>query len=358
MESLSTTTARQPAPALDEYRGAQLEVIIRGAGFLWAVGAATALVLSIFFPPTAQIGWAGWLVVLPLMVGGLVTGVLCLMLKHRPSVATIHATSFTGAAQVALLAWLAGGGRAPYTQLLVLHDDRVGGRPARAALRVGADGCHRSGALAAPLQHDRRTADRHRAVAAVGHDADDLRGDEQHARAPRTPEGRGRCRRTRSRTWTRSRACPTAVRSTRRSPSRWSARRFDNTPVSLLLCDVNQFKEINDNFGHTAGDDGAARDRQAPRGAVRTPDVAFRWAGDEFAVILRESDSVGGAARWRHACARRSCAYCRRPDGRPVTIGTGVAELTPGMSCEEVLVAADDALCSHKTQRTRLRGVA
>ncbi len=133
--------------------------------------------------------------------------------------------------------------------------------------------------------------------------------------------------------------------------------RFDNTPVSLLLCDVNQFKEINDSFGHTAGDTVLRAIAEALAGAVRRPDVAFRWAGDEFAVILRESDSVGGrrmAARLREQVLR----VCRRPDGRPVTIGTGVAELTPGMSSEEVLVAADDALCSHKTQRTRLRGVA
>jgi hypothetical protein len=41
-----------------------------------------------------------------------------------------------------------------------------------------------------------------------------------------------------------------------------------------------------------------------------------------------------------------------------VTIGTGVAEVMPGMSSEEVLVAADEALCSQKTQRSRLRGVA
>ena len=332
-------------------------MIIRGAGFLWAVGAATALALSPFFPPTAQIGQAGWLIMLPLMVGGLVVGVLCLTLKHRPSIATIHATSFTGAAQVALLAWLAGGGRAPYTQLLVLTTiGSAGGQDVRRcvyvllAATVAALSPLLYSSIDVPLIvtelsmlsvmtlmisavmsstriHRARLKDAGEEAKALAH-VDPLTG-MLNRRAF-------------------DEALALAV----------ERARFENTaPVSLLLCDVNHFKEINDGFGHTAGDAVLRTIAEALAGAVRRPDVAFRWAGDEFAVILRDSDSVGGrrmAARLREAVVR----CCRRPDGLPVTIGTGVAELTPGMSCEEVLVAADDALCSHKTQRTRLRGAA
>jgi diguanylate cyclase (GGDEF)-like protein len=355
-EMLTTTTDDQTSPALDEYRGAQLEVIIRGAGFLWAVGAATALALTPFFPPTAQIGQAGWLIVLPLMVGGLVVGVLCLTLKHRPSIATIHATSFTGAAQVALLAWLAGGGRAPYTQLLVLTTiGSAGGQDVRRCVYVllAATTAALSPLLYSSIDLPLIVTELSMLsvmtlmISAVMSGTRDHRarlkdaGEEAKALAHVDPLTGMLNRRA------FDEALALAV----------ERARFDNTPVSLLLCDVNHFKEINDGFGHTAGDAVLRAIAEALADAVRRPDIAFRWAGDEFAVILRDSDSVGGrrmAARLREAVVR----CCRRPDGLPVTIGTGVAELIAGMSCDEVLVAADEALCSHKTQRTRLRGAA
>jgi diguanylate cyclase (GGDEF)-like protein len=353
---LSTITDSRYSPALDEYRGARFELIVRGTGLLWLVGAATALALMAVYPPTAQIGWAGWLIVLPQMAVGLVIGVLSLKLKHRPSIGAIRAGTFTGIVQVALLAWLAGGGHAPYTQLLLLNalgsatsqDIR---RCARVLLAVSAAALSPllyssidvglivtelwllavmtlviSAVMSRTRVHRARLKDAGDQAQALAH-VDALTG---------MPNRRAF-----------DEALATAV----------ARARFDNTPVALLLCDVNRFKEINDGFGHTAGDAVLRSIAQALAAAVRRPDVAYRWAGDEFAVILRESDSVGGrrmAARLREAVVRG----CRRPDGRPVTLGTGVAELTPGMSSEEVLVAADEALCSHKTQRTRLRGVA
>ena len=120
-----------------------------------------------------------------------------------------------------------------------------------------------------------------------------------------------------------------------------------------MLCDVNSFKQINDTFGHAAGD-GCAGDRTAFNDAVRRPDTAFRWAGDEFAVILRATESrrQPRAARLRESGRRLSAP------GRGLTIGTGVAELKSGMSAEEVLVEADRALFSYKAQRSRLAGAA
>jgi diguanylate cyclase (GGDEF)-like protein len=131
----------------------------------------------------------------------------------------------------------------------------------------------------------------------------------------------------------------------------------DGTAMALLLCDVDSFKQINDSFGHTAGDQVLQAIANTLTQAMRRPDTAYRWAGDEFAVLLRDSDEASAsrvAGRLRKAVIRS----CRRPDGGKVTLGTGVAALKPGMSVEEVLVEADRTLLFQKARRTQMRGAA
>ena len=65
-------------------------------------------------------------------------------------------------------------------------------------------------------------------------------------------------------------------------------------PVTLLLCDIDHFKKINDTYGHLIGDQVLRRVAQVVQAQVRTIDVAARYGGEEFVVILDSTDQAGG----------------------------------------------------------------
>jgi diguanylate cyclase (GGDEF)-like protein len=126
------------------------------------------------------------------------------------------------------------------------------------------------------------------------------------------------------------------------------ARRFDDT-VCLVLADLDDFKNVNDTFGHPTGDEALRLFAATLSATVREIDVAARWGGEEFALILPGTDAEGGARlaeRARDALER--CAL--RVDGREVqlTASFGVASLPPADDVEELIVAADAALYEAK----------
>ena len=89
-------------------------------------------------------------------------------------------------------------------------------------------------------------------------------------------------------------------------------------PVGLILADLDDFKAVNDAHGHPTGDAVLREFAEVLRETVREIDVAVRWGGEEFAVILPGSD-VEGRGRRRRARSRRSCRAVtrlrrRRPD--------------------------------------------
>ena len=67
-------------------------------------------------------------------------------------------------------------------------------------------------------------------------------------------------------------------------------------PLALLLCDLNGFKQLNDDHGHAAGDIALERVGAALQATVRTVDSAFRIGGDEFAVLLPQTDRAEALA--------------------------------------------------------------
>ena len=67
-------------------------------------------------------------------------------------------------------------------------------------------------------------------------------------------------------------------------------------PLALLLCDLNGFKQLNDDHGHAAGDLALERVGAALQATVRTVDSAFRIGGDEFAVLLPQTDRAEALA--------------------------------------------------------------
>jgi diguanylate cyclase (GGDEF)-like protein/PAS domain S-box-containing protein len=95
-------------------------------------------------------------------------------------------------------------------------------------------------------------------------------------------------------------------------------------PLSVLMIDVDHFKEYNDDFGHPAGDEILRAMAAVLRANVRSSDLPGRYGGEEFIVVLPETDSAGAvelAERVRTAIAAESWAL------RPVTVSVGVASL-------------------------------
>jgi diguanylate cyclase (GGDEF)-like protein len=123
------------------------------------------------------------------------------------------------------------------------------------------------------------------------------------------------------------------------------AERFGD-PLALILADLDDFKEINDRYGHQAGDDVLRRFADVLRENVRDFDLPVRYGGEEFAVLLPETGVQGGerlARRLQNALLR-----LRLPEisgnKPPVTASFGVAAFPAARSAEELLSAADGAL--------------
>lgn len=125
------------------------------------------------------------------------------------------------------------------------------------------------------------------------------------------------------------------------------ARRF-RRPVTLLYIDCDDFKLVNDQDGHAAGDEVLREVAQALQGAVRDVDFVARVGGDEFAVLLSETDSAGAQVAVGRLQERLSKEMARR--GRPVTFSVGAATFSAGLSSlEEALREADRLMYSAKT---------
>jgi diguanylate cyclase (GGDEF)-like protein len=122
-------------------------------------------------------------------------------------------------------------------------------------------------------------------------------------------------------------------------------------PVSLLLCDVDHFKAINDEFGHLAGDETLKMVAFVLRGAVRKEDVLARYGGEEFVVVARETALDGAQSlgeRIRRAVEKSRCAWQGHDLGVTVSIGVtvsvGLTEFVPGRTERELIESADRAL--------------
>ncbi len=123
-------------------------------------------------------------------------------------------------------------------------------------------------------------------------------------------------------------------------------------PLSLVLLDIDHFKRINDRFGHPGGDEVLRQVARSLRNGLRRYDVAARFGGEEFALLL--PNTGGELAREVAERARRRLAddevEVAEGETLRVTASFGVAERHPGESVEEVVRRADDALYRAKAE--------
>ena len=112
--------------------------------------------------------------------------------------------------------------------------------------------------------------------------------------------------------------------------------------LSLIVFDLDDFKDVNDRIGHLAGDAALAEAAERVRDVVRTSDIACRVGGDEFAVIMPESSLEDADQLYR----RILNAVTSRPLGQAgkLFLSAGVAELRPEDDPTTFFQRADDAL--------------
>jgi diguanylate cyclase (GGDEF)-like protein len=124
-------------------------------------------------------------------------------------------------------------------------------------------------------------------------------------------------------------------------------------PLSFVLFDVDHFKLVNDTHGHATGDRILREVARYLSAFLRRGDIAVRWGGEEFLVIL--ADVPCEAARLFAERVRKAIEILRVEDVLPITISAGVSELTDEESAEEALSRADANLYEAKrTGRNRV----
>jgi diguanylate cyclase (GGDEF)-like protein len=121
------------------------------------------------------------------------------------------------------------------------------------------------------------------------------------------------------------------------------ARRY-HQPLSLLMIDIDHFKQINDRHGHLAGDEVLRTLAGALMANCRDIDTACRYGGEEFVVLLLFTGLDGALATARQVhTAVAALEVPWRGETIRFRVSMGLAELTPGMTVLEDLVAAADA---------------
>jgi diguanylate cyclase (GGDEF)-like protein len=123
-------------------------------------------------------------------------------------------------------------------------------------------------------------------------------------------------------------------------------------PTSLVMADVDFFKKINDRYGHPAGDEVLQQVAGTMTAAVRSMDVVARMGGEEFVVLLPNTDRTGALAVAEKIRATLTLAPCQLGSASfDVTASFGVSELPSGQSgtLEDLYAAADHALYAAKS---------
>ncbi len=136
----------------------------------------------------------------------------------------------------------------------------------------------------------------------------------------------------------------------RRLEQEWESSTRTGQPMSVIISDLDHFKQINDTYGHGGGDEVLKEVSLRMRAALRLSDVLSRYGGEEFLTLNPASNAADArlcAERVRQAVAKTPIQHGLM--NCTVTLSLGIAERTPEMeSPEDLLLAADQALYTAK----------
>ena len=336
---------RLPADRAAFYGATDLDTARRIGGLLWLFGAVVIAILLPIAPPTDQVPAAtGWALGAGVVAISVVAAVPLVLRPRVVNPDSLLALGYASIALIALLQWAAGPA-APYDELFIVVVVYVSAvpPPRRVALFMAAV----AACLALPFAYD-GWSDGYAAqavahfllwaslsaaatifTAAVRLDRLDLLHGEQvaHALARRDPlTGLGNRRAF-------DEALARVVSGVRRS----------DRPLTLILADIEGFKSVNDAHGHVEGDRCLRAVARAIAQTIRPSDSAYRWGGDEFAVLLpmTEADDAPVVIERIAAAVARDVPL---PGGRTVRLRYGVCEIEDGMDAEAFVGAADRQL--------------
>ena len=136
----------------------------------------------------------------------------------------------------------------------------------------------------------------------------------------------------------------------------WEHSLREQSPLTLILCDVDYFKRFNDTYGHQAGDDCLCRVAKAIRHALhRSGDLVARYGGEEFAVILPNTDIEGGlrvAISIQEQVRSLKIEHSKSTVSPYVSVSLGLASIIPSKSTvlESLIQESDKQLYRAKQQ--------
>ena len=126
----------------------------------------------------------------------------------------------------------------------------------------------------------------------------------------------------------------------------------NNRPLGLVMCDVDNFKQVNDRYGHLMGDYVLAQIAGILKSCVRGSDYVVRYGGDEFLLVLSETDESGSQIvvnRIRHKVAEWDRA--NRLGDFSIGISVGLYQHVPGQSAEQAVAEADVRMYADKQRQ-------
>lgn len=113
-------------------------------------------------------------------------------------------------------------------------------------------------------------------------------------------------------------------------------------PLSFIMLDVDHFKRLNDTHGHAKGDDILQELGQLLAEAVRDTDTAYRYGGEEFCILVRETNLEGARELAERLRARIEAHFARANGEPPVTASLGAATFSEQMATGADLIQAAD----------------
>ena len=133
-----------------------------------------------------------------------------------------------------------------------------------------------------------------------------------------------------------------------------AAHRQQDVPCCLMMFDLDRFKQVNDTFGHQAGDAAIISLASLLKSSCRPGDLVARYGGEEFVVLCADCDNASAVRRAEQIRISLSRVAQQQMDGRAITVSAGVTEIQPGDTPETMLRRADRALLAAKDRGRNL----